>query len=149
VPSLALIKGVKNFFSRLVVLCHNDKTTVIAELVNVGTLTDLCPVEATISGEVGVHFIINCFVKLVPGVSDSKNQAYSAVLRVGRSEHPITRVDLKIERAILIKIARDLFAIRIDRGGLDEFPLSTLVVGYVSSDLSLHLLLLAQVLSID
>ena len=49
VPSFPLSVRIKDFCDRNTMSCHNNETSVVTYFVNIGSLVDLCPIEATIS----------------------------------------------------------------------------------------------------
>jgi hypothetical protein len=62
-------------------------------------------------------------------------------LRVRRGKETIMRVNLEMQRTALIHIAVEFFAFRIHSWSWNKFPLSTLVMGYVSLDVGIYFFL--------
>lgn len=140
-PCLPFIVGVEDLLSGRKVLRHDDQTTMISELINVCTLSDLTPVEATVARHVGTQMFPSAYgIKALTSVTNCYNQANSAVLGVGWSENTIAGVNLEVQRAILIRIAVYLLAIVSNCRRLDQLPLASLIVSYVSADVLLDII---------
>lgn len=109
----------------------------VAELVDEWDLSNLRPLVAAISGQVGVDWRSLSSVKILAVVADCHDEADSRLLRVRWSEEVlVVRVHVKMQGALLVLEAVDAPAVDVLERCVDQTPGEALVVGAVRLDLA-------------
>jgi len=137
-PSLTLVPRELNERGWFILLGNHDDGTMVTDVINVDSVSDVLPVETTVTRQVQSLWL-SVLSQTLAQVTSAKDNTDCLLSGVDRGELSLMRVDLQMERAAVLKVALGwLSCLRLLRG-LDEFPLATLVVGDKGSHILLYL----------